>query len=202
MNSIDPIVLKEFQVQVVSRAVELGMKAHADVEANEDGVPTIRLTLDVRDLPRSSGKLLVDKFIDICSDTAAKTDLVLTIVRSRKPSKAGIYGLSILLENMQNFIISSHSAILDKYYQEFERSVANEVTNQRRPKRQKHELPDPNKPPSAAVNRYDRPTQQFNSAIDPKLVERVRSASKATGKTKREIVEAALDQYLSELDRS
>lgn len=72
---------------------------------------------------------------------------------------------------------------------------AQEVVVKRGKYRKKEERPDPNKPPDAEVNR-NRTTQTFSARISPDHIKLVDTFCAQTGKSKREIVERALSEFI------
>lgn len=67
----------------------------------------------------------------------------------------------------------------------------------RGPYRKRHELPDPEKPASAEVNRRTRTTAVFNARIDPEIIALVEEFREKSGRQKRDIVEEALVAYVT-----
>lgn len=87
------------------------------------------------------------------------------------------------------------SGKLDKISQQFTRNF-DQALRKRRPKRKQSDLADPSKSHDAYVNQYPRLTKQFKTDVKPELADRVDAFRKATGLSKRDITEAALEAYL------
>lgn len=89
------------------------------------------------------------------------------------------------------------SGKLDSYCKSLTDFFEHELTERRR-KRNRNELPDPDRSPQAHVNRNPRTTKQFKVDVAPELSERIDAFRRATGMSKREITEAALQAYLDQ----
>lgn len=187
-----------FSRQVLAAASRLGLTAKVLSEASTENVRSVELGLS-GDTDQAVHQESLEKFSRAIRNAAEREGYVVTILRSTVEHNGMGAQLSILLESSQNWKNVTLSGNLDNYTQELRVQIEKELERKRRPKRKRSELPDPSKRHDAYVNRYPNTlTKQFKTDVTPELADRVEAFKKATGKTKREIVEEALEAYLSD----
>lgn len=187
----------EKSLTVLSNRIEsasnaIGLQTQANTE-NRNGRLVIRLNLraddrDHRWLKRHSQGLI--SAIEVGGQRIiSRIDSEFT----NKTVKLEIY----LKNNIYSLHLSEAYDIFTKSSKKIDTHIYENIIS-RRPKRKRSQLPDPSKPADSYVNRYPSLTKQFRTDVEPELSDRVDAFRKASGKTKRQIVEEALQQYLDE----
>lgn len=179
-------------------ADHVGIKLKAEEWRTSGRLLTGCFDWHIKNKKLSAARTQLTKLVRDAQALATPKDLTLTTSISEVE---GGFSLFFQIDSDADLDQLVADGIIDKYCQEFANRYEYHLKT-RRPKRSQTDLPDPSKSHGASSNRYPRPTKQFRTDVAPEISERVDAFRQATGISKREITEAALQAYLDQQEPS
>lgn len=193
MPRLKQVAKEKFAVGIVEAAKDLGFAASYELTDIQLGFK-LDINLSPLKLLEDQIPFLLKGLSAAIRDSANQSNLTIDLSRGENSDELYI-GVIVYIDD--NFVFDEKTGNIQLSIEALKDNILR-ILKKRRPKRKRENLPDPSKSHHADVNRYPRLTQQFKTDVEPQLVQRVDAFKKASGLTKREIVEAALELYLSQ----